>query len=68
MNPNGGYCELPKRKITKGPRHLAFHPTLKMAYVVCEKSNEVLGLDYDQELGTLTFKEDYEYSTLPPEY
>ncbi|KIL49155.1 lactonase family protein [Jeotgalibacillus campisalis] len=35
-----------------GPRHLAFHPAGKIAYVMTELSNEVLVLDYDQDNGS----------------
>ena len=35
------------------PRHLVFHPTLNIAYVICELSSEVLVLNYNQDDHTL---------------
>ncbi len=37
-----------------GPRHLAFAPDGKHAYVICELSNTIVTFDYDAELGKLT--------------
>lgn len=37
-----------------GPRHIAFHPNNKIAYVMTELSSEVLTLKFDQETGRFT--------------
>ncbi|PLS18288.1 6-phosphogluconolactonase [Bacillus sp. M6-12] len=37
-----------------GPRHLAFHPNRKFAYVMTELSSEVVALEYDQVNGSFT--------------
>jgi 6-phosphogluconolactonase len=37
-----------------GPRHMAFHPNGKYAYVMTELSNEVITLAYNQEDGSFT--------------
>jgi 6-phosphogluconolactonase len=36
-----------------GPRNLTFHPILPLAYVICEKSSEVIPLSFNYDLGTL---------------
>ena len=54
--------------VDRGPRHLAFHPTLDIAYVVCEISSEIIALSYDSEKGTLTYIEGFEFNMLPKEY
>jgi len=37
-----------------GPRHIAFHPNGKFAYVMTELSNEVIALSYNPESGVFT--------------
>ena len=46
-----------------GPRHFAFHPDGRHAYVINEMASTVTALDYDAERGTLTPSETV--STLP---
>ncbi len=46
-----------------GPRHLAWHPSGKVAYVITELKNTVIVLKYDQAKGT--FQEVQTVSTLP---
>ena len=46
-----------------GPRHLAFHPKEKFAYVINELSNTVIAFEFDEEIGTL--KQLQTVSTLP---
>ena len=43
-----------KTKAGSGPRHLAFHPTLPIAYLICELDATVEVLSYNQENGTFT--------------
>lgn len=49
-----------------GPRHFAFHPSGKFAYVINELGNTVTGFSYDAEQGKLT--EIQTISTLPPDF
>lgn len=49
-----------------GPRHFAFHPTEKFAYVINETRNTMTAFTYDAEKGTLT--EIQTLSTLPAGY
>jgi len=37
-----------------GPRHMAFHPSYKFAYLACELSSVVIAFNYDSATGTLT--------------
>lgn len=37
-----------------GPRHIAFHPNGKHAYIMTELSNEVIALSYDSSNGSFT--------------
>jgi 6-phosphogluconolactonase len=46
-----------------GPRHLAFHPGGKYAYVVDEMGSKVSAFSYDKQSGKMTPID--EYSTLP---
>jgi 6-phosphogluconolactonase len=46
-----------------GPRHFAFHPDGKRAYVINELKNTIVAMDYDAAKGTLKKKQ--EISTLP---
>jgi len=46
-----------------GPRHFAFHPDGKHAYVINERSSTVTALDYDAGAGTLAARQTI--STLP---
>ncbi|HZG73872.1 MAG TPA: lactonase family protein, partial [Chondromyces sp.] len=49
-----------------GPRHLAFHPNGKYAYIMTELSSEVIGLTYHSENGRF---EAFQYiSTIPAEF
>lgn len=49
-----------------GPRHIAFHPNGKFAYVMTELSNEVITLSYNSETGEL---KDLQYiSALPIDF
>lgn len=54
-------------KVTEGtgPRHLVFHPTLPVAYLVGELSSEILVLDYHSD-GSFTAKQ--RISTVPEGY
>jgi len=49
-----------------GPRHLAFHPNGRFAYVINELSSSIATFSYDSRTGTL--KELETHSTLPPEF
>lgn len=49
-----------------GPRHMAFHPGGRWAYLVNEQGQSVTRCDYDAEKGTLTRRETL--STTPPEW
>lgn len=44
-------------KAGSGPRHIAFHPKGKTAYLITELSSEIVVLAYDQETGTFTEKQ-----------
>ncbi|WP_077620037.1 lactonase family protein [Bacillus sinesaloumensis] len=49
-----------------GPRHIAFHPNGKHAYVMTELSNEVITLSYDSSNGSFT---ELQYiSTIPEDF
>jgi 6-phosphogluconolactonase len=37
-----------------GPRHMAFDPQYKRAYVICETSSTIIGFNYDPTNGVLT--------------
>jgi 6-phosphogluconolactonase len=50
VNAAGGAVQLPAGS---GPRHLAFHPTLPVAYALCELSSQVAPLLFDAAAGTL---------------
>jgi 6-phosphogluconolactonase len=47
-----------------GPRHMAFDPQYKRAYVICETASTVIGFNYDATNGILTAFQTV--STLPP--
>lgn len=49
-----------------GPRHLAFHPNGRIAYVMTELSSEVITLEYNSEDGS--FKELQYISTIPEDF
>lgn len=53
-------------KAGSGPRHLAFHPNGKFAYIMTEFSSEVIVLDYNEEDGR--FSEKQYISTLPEDF
>ncbi|MDR4890387.1 lactonase family protein [Fredinandcohnia sp. QZ13] len=49
-----------------GPRHIAFHPNGKYAYIMTEISNEVVALSYESSNGSFT---ELQYiSTIPEDY
>lgn len=65
----GKLCETDKSLSLKpgcGPRHLAFHPNNKFAYILTELSSEVIALDYDYL--NCTFKELQYISALPEDF
>lgn len=43
-----------KTKVGSGPRHLAFHPALPIAYLICELDATIEVLSYNNENGTFT--------------
>ncbi|HEX4589208.1 MAG TPA: beta-propeller fold lactonase family protein, partial [Gemmataceae bacterium] len=49
-----------------GPRHFAFHPDGKRAFVINELNSTLSALDYDAERGILTERQTL--STLPPDF
>lgn len=49
-----------------GPRHMAFHPNGKFAYIINEMGGTVIVFAYDAEHGTLRSLQTV--STLPPDY
>ncbi len=49
-----------------GPRHFAFHPNGRFAYVINEMGNTITGFGYDAKTGTLTPLESL--STIPDGY
>lgn len=49
-----------------GPRHLAFHPNKKFAYLMTEFSSEVIALKYNAEDGS--FKEIQSIKTIPADF
>ncbi|MEH7224075.1 lactonase family protein [Bacillus sp. JJ1566] len=49
-----------------GPRHIAFHPNGKHAYIMTEISNEVVALSYDSSNGSFT--ELQTISTIPEDF
>jgi len=49
-----------------GPRHIAFHPNGKTAYLLTELSSEVIVLDYDSEQGS--FAEKQTISAIPEDF
>ncbi|MCI2253652.1 lactonase family protein [Domibacillus sp. PGB-M46] len=49
-----------------GPRHIVFHPTECVAYVMTELSNEVLVLELNEQDGT--FKQLYAHKTIPADF
>lgn len=53
-------------KAGSGPRHLAFHPNGKIAYIMTEFSSEVIVLTYHPENGHFTEKQ--YISTLPEDF
>lgn len=63
LNSLHPYTDLPSGC---GPRHLAFHPNRKFAYVVTEYSNSVLAYEWKDKTGTLNLIQTV--STLPDNY
>lgn len=55
-----------KVKAGSGPRHVAFHPSKPVAYLLTELSSEVVVLDYDATDGSFTEKQ--YISALPEDY
>ncbi len=49
-----------------GPRHMAFHPNAKFAYLISELNNKIIALSVDPANGGLTKIE--EYSALPNDF
>jgi 6-phosphogluconolactonase len=49
-----------------GPRHMAFHPKGRFAYVICELGNRVVAFSYDPAKGV--FKELQTETTLPKDF
>ena len=50
-----------------GPRHMVFHPTLPVCYMICELHSVVYTFSYDGASGALT-KLQENISTLPPDF
>lgn len=40
-----------------GPRHISFHPTLNVAYIICELNATIEVVHYDSATGTFSFME-----------
>ena len=53
-------------RLARAPRHFAFHPSGRYAYVINELGNTVVAFDYDAQHGTLTQRQTI--STLPDGY
>lgn len=53
-------------KAGSGPRHIAFHPSEKYAYVMTELTSEVIVLDYNKEDGS--FNEKQTIKAIPADY
>ncbi|MDM5330524.1 lactonase family protein [Neobacillus sp. CF12] len=68
VNPDGKLTkvQLLPLKAGSGPRHLAFHPNGKSAYLMTEFSSEVIVFTYDSQTGHFTEKQ--YISTLPEEF
>jgi 6-phosphogluconolactonase len=49
-----------------GPRHLAFHPNGRLAYVICELTSIIAAFSYDRSRGS--FQQIQTVSTLPPDF
>jgi|UniRef100_K3WIQ9 6-phosphogluconolactonase (cycloisomerase 2 family) len=64
-NPNGAFAVRPTGS---GPRHLAIHAPLNVAYVADELSNTVGVHKYDAATGTLSSEAIQNISTLPSDY
>lgn len=65
VNEDGKLAEVSRLPLKggSGPRHLAFHPNKKFAYIMTEFSSEVIALTYHPENGHFTEKQ--YISTLP---
>lgn len=65
---NGALSEVSVLEVApgSGPRHLAFHPNGKFAYVMTEFSSEVLVLKYESESGQFTQVQ--AISTIPADF
>ena len=53
LTPNGN-CEFVKVPAGIGPRHFAFHPNRKFAYLITEMTDEILTFRFDEEKGSFT--------------
>lgn len=53
-------------RLGAGPRHFAFHPTGKFAYVINELNNTIVGFKFEQKSGALIGID--RYRTLPQDY
>jgi 6-phosphogluconolactonase len=63
LSPGARPAELPPGS---GPRHLAFHPTLPVVYVINELASTIARCDWDASAGRLTVSQIV--STLPDEF
>lgn len=65
---NGELTEVNRLAIKpgSGPRHIAFHPNQKYAYMMTEFSSEVIALEYNQKNGSFT--QHQVISTLPADF
>ncbi|MGX7030188.1 lactonase family protein [Vagococcus zengguangii] len=52
-----------KTEVGAGPRHIVFHPTLNLAYIIGELNNTITVVTYNRETGEMTAKQTI--STLP---
>jgi len=68
VNDDGKLSEVTKLNVNPGtgPRHIAFHPNAKYAYLVGELSSEILVLEYNIHNGS--FNHIQTISTLPDNY
>lgn len=62
-NPSAPYARFPTGS---GPRHIAFHPTEKFAFVISELSSQIFTLSFSRSSGTLSVISSV--SSLPPNF
>ncbi|MGL4737791.1 MAG: lactonase family protein [Cellulosilyticaceae bacterium] len=65
LTPNTSFPTL-QLTIGLGPRHITFHPTLDIAYIITEYSNDILTLAHNPTTGELTLLQTL--STLPTDF